>query len=263
MSEIFKWLGLTNETAPWPISCPPGTKLDPTGKMCVPDLDAAKKQATAKLANLAKLLQQAGGGSGTPFKPTERVSFTEPAPDAQPSQDATAQPADKTPAVTMPVDSTPLTPVDKPTDTTPLDKAPTDKTVPTCAADEILVNGVCQKKLPPAVTKDETPEAPAKKSYWPWAIGAALIGGVVWLARSSAKEIGGGLKLNPRPWDHTPLTKAVAKSRFEEYVLPAIIQRYGPGDKVAVREAWNNWTDELHKAGRITTKQVNTWDNPY
>ena len=29
------------------------------------------------------------------------------------------------------------------------------------------------------------------------------------------------------------------------------------------REAWNNWTDSLHKDGQITAAQYNSWSHPY
>lgn len=59
------------------------------------------------------------------------------------------------------------------------------------------------------------------------------------------------------------MTKVEAKRQFEAYVLPNVIKQYGRNDRVAIREAWNNWTDALNKDGRITDKQVNSWDNPY
>ena len=35
------------------------------------------------------------------------------------------------------------------------------------------------------------------------------------------------------------------------------------GDKVAMRESWNNFTDSLCKDGEITESQYNTWSNPF
>ena len=34
-------------------------------------------------------------------------------------------------------------------------------------------------------------------------------------------------------------------------------------DKVALREAWNNYTDSLCKDGLITERQYETWANPF
>ena len=33
-------------------------------------------------------------------------------------------------------------------------------------------------------------------------------------------------------------------------------------DRTAVRTAWNNWTDSLHRDGQITTRQYETWLGP-
>jgi hypothetical protein len=41
-----------------------------------------------------------------------------------------------------------------------------------------------------------------------------------------------------------------------------IASRIPRGDKPACREAWNNWTDSLHKDGRITSRQYDTWSGP-
>jgi hypothetical protein len=34
------------------------------------------------------------------------------------------------------------------------------------------------------------------------------------------------------------------------------------GDKPRIREAWNNYTDYLYKAGLITQRQYDTWLGP-
>ena len=34
-------------------------------------------------------------------------------------------------------------------------------------------------------------------------------------------------------------------------------------DKVAMRTAWNDFVDWLQKAGKVTTKQADTWVNPF
>jgi polyhydroxyalkanoate synthesis regulator phasin len=35
------------------------------------------------------------------------------------------------------------------------------------------------------------------------------------------------------------------------------------GDVTYTRENWNNFTDDLCKSGEITTKQYETWTNPF
>ena len=307
MSEVFKWLGdpppptgkpIQDTTWPTQVSCPPGFKLDPTGKLCVPVPDT----------NLVMDFFNAAAAAAAPIvspAPTQTVTFGE---QTKPPQEQTAPQETKPP------------------------KSPQEQTPE-------------QLSPPPAPpVTDETP----KKSYWPWAIGAVLIGGVVWLAGSSAKEIGGALKLNPRrpkKYSHLAIvwspanqqyfvlwpgkgkiedqqvlrmlpsldeaeayadsvsnqgatisgltkpgvsallqgkrvgewrrgkrgklranpgmTKAEAKREFEAEVLPYVVKQYGPGDKGAVAEAWNDWTDALHKDGRITRKQYDTWTHPY
>lgn len=38
---------------------------------------------------------------------------------------------------------------------------------------------------------------------------------------------------------------------------------YLQNDKIALREAWNVYTDNLCKNRRITEKQYNNWANPF
>ena len=35
------------------------------------------------------------------------------------------------------------------------------------------------------------------------------------------------------------------------------------GDKPAIRQAWVIYIDSLHRAGLITDRQAETWDNPF
>ena len=35
------------------------------------------------------------------------------------------------------------------------------------------------------------------------------------------------------------------------------------GDVIYTRENWNNYTDSLCKRGEITSRQYNTWTNPF
>ena len=55
------------------------------------------------------------------------------------------------------------------------------------------------------------------------------------------------------------MTKAQALKLFKsEYNLSAF-----KFDRVALREAWNNYTDSLCKDRLISSKQYNNWTNPF
>jgi hypothetical protein len=55
------------------------------------------------------------------------------------------------------------------------------------------------------------------------------------------------------------MTHKEAIQEFTKYVKPAVIAVYGLRDVPALREAWNNYTDELCKSGQITSRQYETW----
>jgi len=59
------------------------------------------------------------------------------------------------------------------------------------------------------------------------------------------------------------MTKKEALKYFKENILPEVIKQYGKDDKIAICEEWNNYTDALCKAGKITSKQYNNWTNPF
>lgn len=59
------------------------------------------------------------------------------------------------------------------------------------------------------------------------------------------------------------MTKKEALTDFKRDIYPLIIKSYGVKDKVALAEAWNNYTDSLCKEGLITQKQYNNWENPF
>ena len=59
------------------------------------------------------------------------------------------------------------------------------------------------------------------------------------------------------------MNKREVLAEFKQEVKPVIEQKYGKGDKIALAEEWNNFTDYLQKEGRITEKQVNRWNNPF
>jgi hypothetical protein len=58
------------------------------------------------------------------------------------------------------------------------------------------------------------------------------------------------------------MTKSEAIEEFKADVLPVVVAKYGTGDKPALAEAWNNWTDALCKEGRITLWQYENWTHP-
>jgi hypothetical protein len=62
------------------------------------------------------------------------------------------------------------------------------------------------------------------------------------------------------------MTKKQALATFRAEVLPGVraaYERDGRADTVARREAWNNWTDALCKDRQITSRQYDSWDNPF
>ena len=59
------------------------------------------------------------------------------------------------------------------------------------------------------------------------------------------------------------MTKRQALAEFRQFYAPEVRKRYGRGDTIAMREEWNNYTDMLCKDRRITSKQYDSWDNPY
>lgn len=62
-----------------------------------------------------------------------------------------------------------------------------------------------------------------------------------------------------------PMTKKEAVAEFKAGVIPYIREAYeqdGRMDRVARREAWNNFTDVLCKDGNITAHQYDTWEHP-
>lgn len=54
------------------------------------------------------------------------------------------------------------------------------------------------------------------------------------------------------------MNRVQALRRFRRDVVPSV----PANDKPACREAWNNWTDGLHKDGEITRRQYETWSGP-
>jgi hypothetical protein len=61
------------------------------------------------------------------------------------------------------------------------------------------------------------------------------------------------------------MTKAEAVAEFKECVMPYVREQYeqdGRMDRVARREAWNDFTDMLCKDRQITSRQYDTWTHP-
>ena len=59
------------------------------------------------------------------------------------------------------------------------------------------------------------------------------------------------------------MNKARALKIFRLYIAPGVREKYGRGDSIAMREEWNNWTDDLCKNRSITAYQDRTWSNPF
>lgn len=57
------------------------------------------------------------------------------------------------------------------------------------------------------------------------------------------------------------ITKLEALDQFKE--MYADFLKENRDDKVAVRTAWNDYTDYLLKDGMITENQYNTWSQPF
>ena len=59
---------------------------------------------------------------------------------------------------------------------------------------------------------------------------------------------------------YIPMTKANALKLFRDQLAACNFPR---GDAIMRREEWNNFTDSLCKAKLITSKQYDTWTNPF
>ena len=57
-------------------------------------------------------------------------------------------------------------------------------------------------------------------------------------------------------------TRAQAIKMFRESIAPLIRAKFGRGDAVAMREAWNDWTDALIKDGELPSSAYD-WSNPF
>lgn len=59
------------------------------------------------------------------------------------------------------------------------------------------------------------------------------------------------------------MDKAGVKIMFLETYGRKLINEWRRTDRPALREAWNDFTDDLCKSGVITPKQYDTWLNPF
>lgn len=60
------------------------------------------------------------------------------------------------------------------------------------------------------------------------------------------------------------MTKQDALASFRESWSGLLsVEPQWRGDTTAKREAWNNYTDSLCKDGSITSRQYDTWQNPF
>lgn len=69
-------------------------------------------------------------------------------------------------------------------------------------------------------------------------------------------EVGVGVYRNPRH-----MSKAEFERMFKEEVLPQVVRKYGPNDKPARREAWNDLVDAEVRAGMLPEKALD-WSQP-
>lgn len=58
-------------------------------------------------------------------------------------------------------------------------------------------------------------------------------------------------------------TKKQVLADFLENIAPLVRSQYGRGDTIAMREAWNDYTDSLCKDRQITSYQYENWTNPF
>ena len=54
-------------------------------------------------------------------------------------------------------------------------------------------------------------------------------------------------------------SEAELSKRFDEEVLPGVLEQYSESDSVAINEAFNDWTDMLCKDGEIHEAQYNSY----
>lgn len=58
------------------------------------------------------------------------------------------------------------------------------------------------------------------------------------------------------------MTKKQVLADFRENIAPYVRKQYGR-DSIAMREAFSNYVDSLNKDGIVSSRQANTWSNPF
>lgn len=53
--------------------------------------------------------------------------------------------------------------------------------------------------------------------------------------------------------------ESALSKRFDEEVLPSVLEQYSESDTVAINEAFNDWTDMLCKDGEIHPEQYDSY----
>jgi len=66
-----------------------------------------------------------------------------------------------------------------------------------------------------------------------------------------------------RPKNKRHMTKKEAWALFRKMLICAFGKYFDRSDIPALREAWNNYTDSLCKGGEISSRQYETWTNPF
>jgi hypothetical protein len=54
-------------------------------------------------------------------------------------------------------------------------------------------------------------------------------------------------------------TEAELSKRFDEEILPLVLETYGEDDSVAINQAFNDWSDSLCKDGEIHPAQYDAY----
>ena len=61
----------------------------------------------------------------------------------------------------------------------------------------------------------------------------------------------------------TKMTKVEVVASFREMLKDSPTGTLLKGDRIAKREAFNNYVDMLNKDGDVTDNQANNWSNPF
>lgn len=157
--------------------CPPGSQLDPTGKLCVPKLD------TSVVMDFFKMPSPAAAPPTLDL--SKSVNFMSPPPPGDTSPPKGEAKADAPSKAEIEAGAAPKSEV------------PADDIIATCPPGYVLVNTKCMPL--PQMQPEEKPAAEKKKTPWGWiALGVAGAAGLAWALTRSSREISGTLRANPR-----------------------------------------------------------------